>query len=274
MTRALILTAAFAILLALEAWRPLRKAGQPKLGRVATNLGIAAVAALTVRAVTFPPVYALSQWAEKSQVGLLPALSLPSWLAAILALAALDYTLYLWHWMNHKVRFLWRFHNVHHVDLDLDVSTATRFHWGELLLSAVYRSAQIVVIGVSPGILILFESLVTGMALFHHSNLALPARLDRALNRGIVTPRMHSIHHSIVQKETDSNYSAVSSVWDRLHGTLRQDIPQEAITIGVPAYRERSEVTFLRSMLLPFQKPRPWQLPGGAVPRRELSEFG
>jgi sterol desaturase/sphingolipid hydroxylase (fatty acid hydroxylase superfamily) len=116
--------------------------------------------------------------------------------------------------------------------------------------------------------LLLFETCVTAFALFHHSNLRLPLRLESILNRLLVTPRMHGVHHSIVQEETDSNYGTILTLWDRLHRTLRLNIPQEKITIGVPSYRDPKEQTFLKSLLFPFQKQRKWALPDGSIPRR------
>ena len=258
--------------LCLEQLIPLRKVTRPKLRRIVTNLGLAAIGTLALKLTFFPFVIGISELSAANHWGLIPRFGLPTLIQLIVAIVALDYTLYIWHWLNHRVPFLWRFHNVHHVDLDLDVSTASRFHFGELILSAIFRSGQIVLLGIDPFTLILFETLITTFAQFHHSNIWLPLRLETLINKLLVTPRMHGIHHSIVQKETDSNYSAIFSVWDRLHRSMRLNIRQSQITIGVAAYRDPKEVTFVAVLLLPFQKQRPWKLPDGSNPTREVKD--
>jgi sterol desaturase/sphingolipid hydroxylase (fatty acid hydroxylase superfamily) len=252
----------------LEQWRPLRKTTQAKLPRVLNNVLIAGSSALILKLAFYPLVLNVASMTAAENWGILSKLDLPVQARIPLALLSLDWTLYIWHRLLHKVPFLWRFHNVHHIDLDLDASTALRFHFGELTLSAFYRSAQIVIFGISPLELILFELSVTGFALFHHSNLRLPSVLDRVLKSFIMTPKMHGIHHSIVQAETDSNFGTILSLWDRLHGTLKLQVPHELITIGVPAYRDARELAFVKSLLLPFQKQRAWELPDGTVPTR------
>lgn len=263
-----LVLAALAVALAVEALAPLRRVTQPKLRRAAINFALAGVGAVVLRAFFFPIVLAVSGYAGARGWGLLPLLGLRDLPALLLALAALDYTLYLWHLLNHRMDFLWRFHGVHHADLDMDVTTASRFHVGELAFSTGFRSLQVVLIGVDPFTLTLFETLVTLAAQFHHANIRLPFGLERALCRVLVTPRMHGIHHSIVREETDSNYSTITNAWDRLHATLRLNVPQAEIVVGVPAYREAGQVTFWRSLArLPMENP-PWRLPDGTTPER------
>lgn len=266
------LLGALALLWVLEELWPLRRRTQPKLKRAAINLGLAAIAAAATRAAFFPLVLMASSDAAGRGWGLLPALGLSGPSATLAALLLLDYTLYLWHLANHRWDFFWRFHAVHHADLDMDVTTASRFHPGELALSSVYRAAQAVAFGVGPGTIALFETLVTLSAQFHHANVRLPFGLERVLGRFLVTPRMHGVHHSIVKRETDSNFSATINFWDRLHGTLRLNVPQDEITIGVPAYRDPARLSFWRSLVaLPVENP-PWRLPEGGEPqRRELA---
>lgn len=266
--RAMLLIGMLGFGLLLEHWRPLRKATQPKAYRVVVNLGLAAVGVLALRFLFFPLVLQVSEKTVAGHFGILPRLGLPAVGGLIVAVLALDYTLYVWHWMNHKIPFLWRFHNVHHVDLDLDVSTASRFHFGELILSTGFRSAQVVLLGIDPFTLILFETLVTTAAQFHHSNIRLPIQIERFLNKVIVTPRMHGIHHSIVQNETDSDYSTIFSFWDRLHHTIQLNVPQAKVTIGVAAYRDPRELGFFATLWLPFRKQRDWLLPDGTHPIR------
>src|SRR5581483_488306 len=145
------------------------------------------------------------------------------------------------------------FHVVHHLDRDLDASTAVRFHFGELAISTVWRAAQVVAIGVAPDALAVWQTATLVSVLFHHSNVRLPIALERALARVVVTPRLHGIHHSTVRAETDSNWSSGLVVWDRLHGTLRVDVPQDAIEIGVPAYRSAADAALPRILALPFE---------------------
>jgi sterol desaturase/sphingolipid hydroxylase (fatty acid hydroxylase superfamily) len=136
--------------------------------------------------------------------------------------------------MNHHVPMLWFFHRVHHLDRDLDVSTGVRFHPGEMALSSFFRAAQVRILGVDERTLRIWQRMLLISILFHHSNLRLPEKSDRVLTNAIVTPRMHGIHHSDREEETNSNYSSLFTIWDRLHGTLRLDRPQEEITIGAP----------------------------------------
>ena len=155
----------------------------------------------------------------------------------------MDYTLYVWHVLTHRVPFLWRFHVVHHVDLDLDASTALRFHFAEIVISIGWRIGQVVLIGVPPLALSAWQTATLVSIMFHHANVRLPIAAERRLNRFVVTPRMHGIHHSIVREETDSNWSSGLTLWDRLHGTLRLDVSQDEVTIEVPAYRDWRDVS-------------------------------
>ncbi len=263
---------AFGLLVWLERRRPLRCAVEPKTRHEARNLAVAAVSAGALRVTERPVADALTSLVERRRWGLLKLLRLPAWLEVAFAVVLLDYTLYLWHVLTHRVPWLWRFHVVHHIDLDLDATTALRFHFAELVVSVPWRAAQIVAIGVSPTALSVWQTLLMLSILFHHSNVRLPVELERRLNLFIVTPRMHGIHHSTVRAETDSNWSSGLALWDRLHGTLRLDVPQDAIDIGVPAYREPREVGLTSMLALPFGEERPtWRLDGvGPEPRREL----
>ena len=177
---------------------------------------------------------------------------LPRWLETLLGILLLDYSLYVWHVLLHRMSVLWRFHVVHHADLDLDATTALRFHFGELALSIPWRAAQVLLIGVRPQVLQLWQQATLASIVFHHSNLRLPPGLERWLVWVVVTPRMHGIHHSIIEAETNSNWSSGLTLWDRLHGTLRLDVPQDAITIGVPAYRDPKELVLGRIFAMPF----------------------
>ena len=254
----IVVAGTFLALTWFERKRPLRKSVEPKPIREARNLTIAGIGAVALAVCEDPVTRALTRWTARWRGGLVPVLRLPLWLETAAAVLLLDYTLYLWHILTHKVPWLWRFHAAHHVDLDLDASTAIRFHIGELTQSVAWRAAQIVAIGVSPLALSVWQILLFVSILFHHSNVRLPAEVERRLCWFVVTPRMHGIHHSTRLNETDSNWSSGLSLWDRMHGTLKLDVPQDAITIGVPAFQNPSSVTLPRVLTLPFRPPLDW----------------
>lgn len=250
------------LLFLLELRRPLRKSVEPKIEHDTRNLAVAAIGAAALQLAERPLVSRLAAMVEKRRWGLLKFVDLPAWVEVTIAVVMMDYTLYIWHVLTHRLPFLWRFHLVHHVDLDLDASTALRFHFGELLLSVPWRAAQVLILGVSPLSLSTWQTFLLISIMFHHSNVRLPIDVENVLNRMIVTPRMHGIHHSMVREETDSNWSSGLTMWDRLHGTLCLDVPQDEITIGVPAYRSTEELEFPALLQMPFTEERPaWTLP-------------
>ncbi len=269
----LLVGVAFAVLALAERARPLRDRDTPDSPRrLVRNLALAGLSGAAVQIAERPITVPLARLVARRRLGLLPTLRLPSGIELAAALAFMDYTLYLWHRMTHQVPFLWRFHRVHHADLDMDATTAIRFHLGEFVLSAPFRAAQILLIGVSPSALALWQRLTLLEVLFHHSNLRLPIALERRLVRAVVTPRMHGIHHSVVPGETDANWSSGLTLWDRLHGTLKLNVPQEDVTIGVPEYRRPQDVTLPRLLAMPFgpqrrarRLPERSRLPGSPV---------
>jgi sterol desaturase/sphingolipid hydroxylase (fatty acid hydroxylase superfamily) len=216
-----------------------------------------------------PIPVAVAMWAQDRHIGLLNWLALPTWARPIATFVLMDYAYWWWHWANHMIPLFWRFHNVHHTDLDLDVSTAARFHFGEMVFSIGFLALAVVAFGISPIMLLVFFLCLEAATLFHHSNWRLAIHLERILNWIVVTPRMHGIHHSIVQRETNSNWGTVFCWWDKLHRTLRRDIPQNEITIGVAAYRDEKELTIAQLLVLPFRKQREWRLPNGLEPDRK-----
>lgn len=257
---------AFGALVWLERRRPLRREREPKPARAARNLAVACAGALALRLTEKPLADRMTALVERRRRGLLKLVRLPGWLEVAAACVLLDYTLYLWHVLTHRAPLLWRFHVVHHADLDLDATTALRFHFGELALSAPWRAAQILLIGVSPRALSAWQTLLMLSVLFHHSNVRLPVGLERRLNLLLVTPRLHGIHHSAARAETDSNWSSGLTLWDRLHGTLRLDAPRREADIGVPAYRDPRELGLARLLPMPFAPQRPAWLPHGRGP--------
>jgi sterol desaturase/sphingolipid hydroxylase (fatty acid hydroxylase superfamily) len=266
----LVVIGEFCLLLWLEHRRPLRRSVEPKLRRSVRNLSLAALSAVALQVSERPLIAALIPTIERRRWGLLKQCSMPRWLEAPLAVVLMDYTLYLWHVLMHRSPTLWRLHLPHHADLDLDASTALRFHFSELVVSTAWRAGQVALIGVSPAAYSSWQKLLMFSILFHHSNVELPIALERRLSWIIVTPRLHGIHHSIIRDETDSNWSSGLTLWDWLHGTLNLNVPQQAITIGVPAYRESEEVSLPKIIAMPFVSQRPsWQLPGNGEPKRE-----
>ncbi len=253
------LVALAAIMLA-ERASALRPRTQIEPRRSIRNLTLGGLSLVIVAAMEGPMSRALARRAVRRRVGLVPHLDLPDWAADALAIVAMDYTYYLWHVLTHKVPALWRFHLVHHIDLDLDASTGLRFHAVDMLISLPWRAAQVALIGVSPRALALWQGFFYASILFHHSNLRLPAHLERQLARVLTTPRMHGIHHTASHEQTESNWSSGLSFWDHLHGTFRFDAP--CAPIGVSAYRTPDETHFINALRLPFVRQRDaWRRP-------------
>lgn len=257
--------AALALFVA-EKKQPLRRATQAEPARSIANLALGAMSMATVALIEAPLTKPLSERADLRRTGLVQMLPLPAWARDAAAVLLMDYTIYLWHVATHKVPFLLRFHLVHHIDLDLDTTTALRFHAVDMAISAPYRAAQVALIGVSPRALQLWQSWFFASVLFHHSNLALPERIERLLARIVTTPRMHGIHHGAVRDQTDSNWSSGFAVWDHLHGTFRLDVPQAEITIGVPGYRRSDETRIAASLAMPFGHERDAWAPSDRKP--------
>jgi len=244
----------FALVTWVETLRPLRAVRHGKPRRILRNVATGALAAVPagLQGLLLAPVLV---WVDRERIGLLHAFEIAPWLQVALGFLLLDATLWIWHWLNHAVPFLWRFHLVHHVDQDLDSSTALRFHFGEMALSVPWRLGQVVLIGSSPLALSVWGTALLVSILFHHGNAQLPLRFERALVRIVVTPRMHGIHHSTVRAERNTNYSSLLTVWDWLFGTLLLSVPQQRVRIGVPPFDEADErrVSFGCITALPFR---------------------
>ncbi|HUP45174.1 MAG TPA: sterol desaturase family protein [Thermoanaerobaculia bacterium] len=250
-TRNLLIAGSFVAIAVLEEMRPLRKRVESKGRHVIRDLAIAALSGLATAAMHARLVEPVARRVESRQQGLLRRLLLPRPLRIAAGVLLLDYTLWIWHWLNHRTSTLWRLHRAHHVDLDLDSWTALRFHFGEMTLAGAVRMMQIRLIGPDPMAVTIWQSLLLPSIFFHHSKIELPWALERALSRVIVTPRMHAIHHSTVREETDSNWSSLLSVWDFLHGSFRLD--RREVTIGVPAYQRPEDVTIGKVLVMPLK---------------------
>jgi sterol desaturase/sphingolipid hydroxylase (fatty acid hydroxylase superfamily) len=244
------------LLFVVERHVALRCSRRPLLGRLLVNAVISVVAFAVAMLLVRPAALALLQWTSEQPFGAVHLMPMPEPAQFVVSFLLMDLTFYWWHVANHRIPFLWRFHNVHHIDPDLDVSTAFRFHFGEVALSTGFRAVQVTVIGPPAWIFAVYELVFQANTLFHHSNIRLPIRTERLLNLVLVTPRMHGIHHSQVRDETNSNYSVIFSWWDRLHRTLGLNIPQSDIVIGVPAYSDPADNRVWNAFLLPFRHQR------------------
>jgi len=269
-----VLGGVFLILFSLERWIPLRKPRHGLARRLLANLAISALALVTAALLVDPAGIRALEFASDRGVGLLRWAGLSAAAEIVFGLALLDLTFYYWHLANHKLAFLWRFHNVHHIDPDLDVSTSFRFHFGEVAMSAGFRIVQIAALGVSPVTFAIYELAFQIGTLFHHSNVRLPLMAERFLNLVVVTPRMHGIHHSEVRRENNSNFSVVFPLWDRLHRTLRLNVPQSQIVIGIPAYSGAADNQPGRALLMPVRRQRDyWRRPDGTRPERNQGDM-
>ena len=247
-----------AVVMVAERIWPLRKrreesashVGRDAVMAMMSTAATAAVQSVVLRASVWGPA---SAGTPRAEAGGHPRSRTCHPLRVLAQILMLDYTLWLWHWLNHRVPLLWRFHRVHHVDLDLDAATGARFHFGEMSLSVFFRLLQVSVIRPDPIALSIWQTMLLCSIFFHHSNTRLPEDVDRAIARIFVTPRMHGIHHSTAADETNSNFASLLTIWDAMHGMLRLDVPQDAITIGVPAYQDPEDVTLDRLITMPLR---------------------
>lgn len=246
------------VLLAAQALHPRRDVpgGWRRRG---TNLALVVTGTLLLR-LAFPVLaVGTALWAEARGFGLLHQLALPVPLAFAAGVLMLDVAIYWQHRLMHAVPLLWRLHRVHHADLGFDVTTGIRFHPLEIALSMAVKMGLVALLGVGVGAVIVFELLLSLGSLFTHANLALPARLDRALRWLFVTPDMHRVHHSVHRDETDSNFGFHLSVWDRLFGSYREQPRDghERMAIGLGQYREPRDQGIVALLLNPFRTPAP-----------------
>jgi sterol desaturase/sphingolipid hydroxylase (fatty acid hydroxylase superfamily) len=239
-----------------ETWRPFFGQRDGRWRHAAHNLAIAlfntVVLGLVFAAITMTVV----GWTEDNQFGLLNVLGVSGPLRFLLALVLLDGWMYIWHRANHTIPFLWRFHRMHHSDWHIDVTTATRFHLGEHVGSWVLRLGLIPVLGFEVWNIVVYDTLVIAITQFHHADISL-GRWDRHLRWLIVTPDMHKIHHSDWREETDSNYSTVLSVWDRLARSFRMRSDPKTLVFGLEEFWDGSWQTWWGMLKTPFVNPTP-----------------
>ena len=255
----LIRLAAFAgIFAVMAAWEILAPRRDQKLGRRTRwsgNIGIVILDAVLVRLVFPITAVGLALVAEARGWGLFYVLDLPTWVSVPLAVMALDLAVYLQHVLFHAVPTLWRLHRMHHADLELDVTTGTRFHPIEIILSMGIKLGAVAAMGVPAVAVLAFEVLLNATSIFNHSNVRIPAWVDRGLRWIVVTPDMHRVHHSILAPETNSNFGFNLPWWDRLFGTYR-DQPAAGhlgMTIGIEQFREPAEQRLGCMLTQPFR---------------------
>ena len=248
----------FAIVAVCEALAPRRARTLPRRARWPNNVGIVVLNTLVLYAVlrvVFPAAaVGVALAAEARGWGLLNAVGAPIWLAVPLAVVLLDLAIYLQHVMVHAVPALWRLHRMHHADLDFDVTTGTRFHPLEILLSMLIKLTVVAALGPPAVAVLIFEVLLNASSMFNHGNLAIPRRVDRVLRWLVVTPDMHRVHHSVVVAETNSNFGFTLPWWDRLFGTYRAQpaAGHAAMTIGIEQFRDPGDLRLDRTLIQPF----------------------
>jgi sterol desaturase/sphingolipid hydroxylase (fatty acid hydroxylase superfamily) len=203
------------------------------------------------------PIFALILAGQEKNTGLLNAWILPHWVKIAAGILILDFFIYLWHLLTHVLPFIWRFHRVHHSDLNMDVTTANRFHLGEFLFTGLIRLAVVYTFGIPLVAYLLFEILVNLSVQFHHSSIRVPAWFERWWVLLFVPPFLHRIHHSVRIKERDTNYGVIFSLWDRMLGTLLTEVEQEKIVIGIGSHRDIEQLGFWGLLSLPFRRYTP-----------------
>ncbi len=239
-----------------ERFSPRRVLTRNRSIRWLNNIGLVAFNTLLVRLLFPAAAVGAAVYAGEKGWGLLRLAALPPWSAGIAAIAVLDLVIYVQHVLFHKVYFLWRFHRMHHTDLDIDVTTGTRFHPVEILISIGIKMGTVVLLGAPVWSVIAFEILLNGTAMFNHSNILIASGKDRILRRLVVTPDMHRVHHSVIIKETDSNFGFNFPWWDRFFGTYR-DQPVKGhtgMTIGLANYRDPKWLMIHWMLLVPFSR--------------------
>jgi sterol desaturase/sphingolipid hydroxylase (fatty acid hydroxylase superfamily) len=231
--KGLVVMATLLLLLVLERIYPLARVvgGVRRIGR---NLSLAGVNAVLSWAVVVP----VSAFAASHALGWRPEWW-SGWTGLALDLLVLDLWIYWWHRANHEWPLLWRFHEVHHLDEFLDASSALRFHFGEVLISSLVRAGVILVLGVPLLSVVIFETLLAFNTMFHHSDVRLPPRLERALSWVIVTPSIHWVHHHAIRRDTDSNYASLLSVWDRIYASRSHTLRTPQMPIGTEGLTDR-----------------------------------
>ena len=239
----------------LELVIPQRKLQYSKATRWINNLGLVALNTVLMRFLAPILATGAAVIATEQSLGIFNLLDLPYPLEIFLMVALLDFSIYLQHALVHALPLFWRLHRMHHADLDYDVTTGSRFHPIEIFISMGYKITVVMLLGVTVEAVIIFEILLNATAMFNHSNIRLPKSLDRVIRIFLVTPDMHRVHHSVIPKETNSNFGFALPWWDYICGTYQKD-PKEGqlgMTIGLEVLREEKELTLPALLIQPFK---------------------
>lgn len=244
----------FILIAVCEILAPRRALATPKVGRWSRNLALVALNPASMRLLfPFLPV-TLAMLTSERQWGLLNNIDLPYWLEAAIGVIVLDFSIYLQHVLHHAVPALWRLHMVHHADLDFDVTTGLRFHPIEIVISMGIKLMTVAALGPPALAVLIFEVALNATSMFNHSNIRIPVAADRVLRFFVVTPDMHRVHHSVIIRETNSNYGFNLPWWDRLLGTYKgqPDKGHDGMTIGLSQFRDPKKLTLPWLIILPF----------------------
>lgn len=244
----------FVIVALVELLVPRRPLSTSKAIRWFGNIGVVIINTVLLRLLFPAAAVGVAVWVERQGWGLFHNVELPYWLKVALSAIILDFIIYLQHVMFHAVPLLWRLHMMHHADMDYDVTTGTRFHPIEIILSMVIKGAAITVLGTPALGVIIFEILLNGTAMFNHGNFFIPTGIDQILRWFVVTPDMHRVHHSVFPSEANSNFGFSLPWWDRVMGTYRHQPSRghERMIIGLNQFRDPSHLTLPWMLALPF----------------------
>ena len=264
-------TVALALMWLIEGLIPMFEGRRERVRHDASNIALGILNALVASLLFAGATLVATEWARANSFGVLHWLGAGGAWGFVLGFVLFDCWQYLWHRLNHRVPFLWRFHAVHHADRELSASSGLRFHTGEIVLSSIARLAVLPLLGMTVAQVLVYEAVLLPVILFHHGNVGVPARADRWLRWLIVTPWMHWVHHSDYQPETDSNYSSVFSFWDRIFGSFRLVGDPRTLTLGLEEM-ERSDWATLPGMVaMPFRKRLGRRRGGGEVAADEAA---
>lgn len=235
-----------------ETWQPFFGQGEGRWKHAAKNLTLALLNTILLQGTFAALTIIAADWAEENRLGLLNLIPMTDFFRWVFALVLLDGWMYLWHRANHEIPFLWCFHRMHHSDRNMDVTTATRFHLGEHILSSMARLAFIPLLGLNIRMILAYDVLLLAAVMFHHADISLGC-WDQRLRWFMVTPDMHKIHHSSYQPETDSNYATILSLWDRLGNSYRMRSDPGKITFGLEGFSTEFWQTWWGMWRTPFQ---------------------
>jgi sterol desaturase/sphingolipid hydroxylase (fatty acid hydroxylase superfamily) len=251
--RAALPVACLALLVTLETWLPFFEGRAGRVRHGGRNVAWGLLNAAVVFALFTGPLQRMSDWSADKPFGLLRWLGLSPVGAAVVAIVVFDGWMYAWHRANHRIPVLWRFHRMHHSDADLDATSAVRFHTGEIVISAILRLGVLALLGMTLPMLMLYETILAPVIQFHHSNVRMPAALDRWLRAVIVSPNMHRVHHSELRREHDSNYGSIFSFWDRLLGSYRWREDLKELRMGLGRFRDEEWLTLWGMLRTPLR---------------------